>query len=124
MKYDKFIKEVQERAKLGSKEDALRATQATLETLGERLFGGEAKDLASQLPEGIGEMLLDVAGDQKFNLNEFYTRVSENEGVDIPVAAHHAHAVLSVVNDAVTPGEIEDVRSQLPAEFHQLFEGE
>ncbi len=50
MKYDEFISQVQRRANLASREEAERATRATLETLGERLAGGEAKDLAAQLP--------------------------------------------------------------------------
>src|SRR5947209_11217991 len=53
MKYDEFISQVQHRAKLNSREDAVRASSATLETLGERLAGGEAKDLASQLPQEL-----------------------------------------------------------------------
>ena len=50
MKHDEFIGQVQHRARLGSRGDAERATWATLQTLGERLAGGEAKDFASQLP--------------------------------------------------------------------------
>jgi uncharacterized protein (DUF2267 family) len=45
MKYDEFISQVQRRADLASREEAERATRATMETLGERLAGGEAKDL-------------------------------------------------------------------------------
>ena len=50
MKHDEFIGKVQHLARLGSRGDAERATWATLQTLGERLAGGEAKELASQLP--------------------------------------------------------------------------
>ena len=50
MKHDEFIGRVQHYARLASRGDAERATRATLETLGERLAGGEPKDLASQLP--------------------------------------------------------------------------
>jgi uncharacterized protein (DUF2267 family) len=50
MTYDEFIGQVHHRARLGTTGDAVRATRATLEVLGERLFGGEAKDLAAQLP--------------------------------------------------------------------------
>ena len=57
MKHDEFIGQVQHRARLSSRGEAERATRATLETLAERLSGGEAKDLASQLPSEIGEHL-------------------------------------------------------------------
>lgn len=49
MRYDEFIGQVQHRAGLGSHAEAERATRATLETLAERLAGGEAHDLAARL---------------------------------------------------------------------------
>ena len=57
MKYDEFIKEVQTRGHIESREEAERATRATLETLAERLAGGEPHDLASQLPPELAEHL-------------------------------------------------------------------
>ena len=50
MKHDEFIGQVQHRARLSSRGEAERATRATLETLAERLAGGEEQDLAAQLP--------------------------------------------------------------------------
>lgn len=35
---------------------------------------------------------------------------------------HHTRAVIAVLQDAVSRGEIEDVRSQLPEESEPLFE--
>lgn len=55
MKYDEFMGMVQNRARLASTGEAVRATRATLQTLGQRLFGGEAKDLAAQLPQEVGD---------------------------------------------------------------------
>lgn len=122
MTYDEFIGQVQSRARLGSTGEAVRATRATLEVLGQRLFGGEAKDLAAQLPQEVGYYLRQGKSNERFGLNEFFRRVSESEGVDLPVAVHHARAVISVVHDAVSQGEIDDVRDQLPEEFAPLFE--
>ena len=95
MQYHEFIGEVQNRARLGSTAEAVRATRATLEVLGERLYGGEADDLAAQLPSEIRNYLTDGDESQTFGLDEFFERVSENEGVDLPDAAHHARAVLA-----------------------------
>ncbi len=85
MKHDEFIGQVQHRARLGSRGAAERATRATLETLAERLVGGEAKDLASQLPQGIAEYLRGpLAGvGEHFSLDDFFWRVGLREGVDI-----------------------------------------
>ncbi|MGH2508827.1 MAG: DUF2267 domain-containing protein [Ktedonobacteraceae bacterium] len=124
MKHDEFIGQVQHRARLSSRGDAERATKATLQTLGERLSGGEAKDVASQLPPLLADYTLSgLAGmGERFTVKEFFQRVSEREGVKFPQAAFHTQAVLGVLQEAVTRGEINDIRSQLPAEYHYLFE--
>ena len=123
MKYDEFIAQVRHRAGLGSHAEAERATRATLETLAERLAGGEAHDLASQLPPELARYLeLPDAGiAAKLTLDEFFELVSEREGVDLSAAAFHARVVIGVLTEAVSIGEIQDVRVQLPAAFAQLF---
>ena len=125
MKYDEFIKEVQNRGHMESRMEAENATKATLETLAERLAGGEPKDLASQLPPEIAEYLR-YDGEQdpnRFSLNEFFERVTEKDsGVDEPRAVYYARVVIAVLQDAVTQGEIDHIRSQLPEEYHPLFE--
>jgi len=124
MKHDEFIGQGQHHARLSSRGEAEIATRATLETLAERLAGGEANDLASQLPRGIAEYLrTGLAGEgERFSVEEFFQRVSEREGVDLPKAIYHARAVIAVLYEAVSPGEMADVRAQLPAEFTRLFE--
>ena len=54
MKYDDFVGKAQDRIEAGTTGEAVRAIRATLETLGERLYGGEAKDLLAQLPPEVG----------------------------------------------------------------------
>jgi uncharacterized protein (DUF2267 family) len=122
MTYDEFMGQVQNRARLGSTGDAVRATRATLEVLAQRLYGGEAEDLAAQLPHEIQPFLEKTGPSEDFGVDEFFRRVSEVESVDLPEAVYHARAVVSVLRDAVTPGEIEDMRAQLPGEYDPLFE--
>lgn len=124
MKHDEFIGQVQHRARLSSRGEAERATRATLETLAERLAGGEATDLASQLPLELAEHLRSAwsGRGERFSLDEFFQRVSRREGVDLPKAVYHARAVMEVLSEAVSTGEMDDVRAQLPAEFDRLFE--
>jgi uncharacterized protein (DUF2267 family) len=126
LKYDEFIAQVRHRAGLGSHAEAERATRATLETLAERLAGGEAHDLASQLsPELARYLELPDAGiAAKLTLDEFFELVSVREGVDLPDATLHARVVIGVLTEAVSLGEIKDVRVQLPAAFAQLFKVE
>ena len=57
------------------------AITATLETLNERLTGGEAKDLAAQLPKEVQPALQPKTEEaEAFSLEEFYRRVAEREG--------------------------------------------
>ena len=123
LRYDEFLGQVQHRAGLSSRAEAERATRATLETLAERLVGGEAHDLAAQLPRELAHALQlpDAGIGAKLTLDEFFELVSEREGVDLPDAALHARVVIGVLTEAVSQGEIQDVRVQLPAAFAQLF---
>lgn len=125
MDHDDFIGQVQQRARLDSRGAAETATRATLETLAERLAGGEPEHLASQLPPEIG-LHLRRSGDAQdsFDVDGFYERVADRstEGVDRSAATFHAKAVLSVVRDAVTEGQWEHVVSQLPADYADLFD--
>jgi uncharacterized protein (DUF2267 family) len=47
VRFDEFVKAVQESSGIDSREHAERAVRASLEVLGQRLAGGEAKDLGS-----------------------------------------------------------------------------
>ena len=123
MKYDEFINRVQEGASLESREQAEKATRATLGTLVRHLSEGEKQDLASQLPEPLKRQVLAVSGSrERFSLEEFFTRVQQEEGgVDRRETERHARAVAGVMSDAVTRGELTDVFSQLPGDFGDLF---
>lgn len=123
MKYDEFMAQIQYRADFDSVNEAELAVHAVLETLAERLAGGEAKDLASQLPPEIAVYLMQsMAGaGESFSLDEFFTRVSEREGVALTEATFHTRVTLGLVSEVVTMGEITNIRDQLPAEYHQLF---
>ncbi len=47
--------------------------------------------------------------------------LSRARGSVLPKAAFHARMVISVLQEAVSQGEIDDVRSQLPPEYDRLF---
>src|ERR687886_471046 len=117
VKYDEFIKEVQTRGHMQSYQEAQKAAHATLQTLAERLAGGEPHDLASQLPPQLAEHLR-YEGEhtsEPFSLEEFFERVNEREeGVDLARAVYHARVVMEILAEAVSEGEMERVRSQFP----------
>lgn len=122
MQFNEFVGHVQNRARLGSEGETLRAIHATLLTLGERLQANEGEHLAAQLPDEIGAYLREAEKDERFGLDEFFARISQRASTDLPAATHHARAVISVVQDAVSAGQMADVRAQLSDNYDPLFE--
>ena len=122
MNYKEFVGQVQHRLELGTFGEAVRATRATLTTLGERLHEGEATDLASPLPMEIDRYLTEHEGVTRFDYDEFLDRVANREGVDRADANHHAQQIVAVVAEVVPPGNLEKVRNGLPEEYDALFE--
>ncbi len=123
MTYEHFIGQVQHRAKLPSEGDALRAVEATLQTLAERLEEHEAKHLASQLPMALRPFVEGGEHRIRRSLNEFLQCISEREKVGLPTSTYHARVIMEVLQEAVSPGEIEDVLANLPADWAPLFGG-
>jgi uncharacterized protein (DUF2267 family) len=121
VKAEQFVAEVKNLAELESDEDARKAIGATLGTLRERLAGEEPSNLAAQLPPEIAPYVEGDGGRESFPLEEFYERVAHKEGVGNDEAIRHARAVATVVQTAVTGGELEDVRSQLGDGNGELF---
>lgn len=125
MQTQEFLGQVQNRAHLATLGEAMRATRATLETLAERLGPDEARHLAVQLPHEIQLFLSDggTPMPERFTLDEFLLRICAREGVALPDSVHHVCAVIDVLTEAVSPGEIVEVLDRLPDDYRQLFTG-
>jgi uncharacterized protein (DUF2267 family) len=120
--YGEFMKDVEERAGL-DRDQAEKAVRATLNTLAERLKGGEPKDLASQLPEELKETVLLTAGrgsGMRIPVPDFIEIVADREGAPPNEARGHIQAVMGTLRDAVTEGEFDDVMAQLDPEYREL----
>lgn len=122
MDYQEFIGQVQHRLELAKFGQAVRATRATLTTLGERLDPGEATDLASPLPMEIDRYIAEADSGQRFSYTEFLDRVSERANVDNADANYHSQQLVALLAEVVPPGNIEKARNQLPEDFEPLFE--
>lgn len=129
MEYIGFISRVQKYGGLESFDDAVRFTEAVLETLGERLYRTESSDLAAQLPKGLKKFIYEKQPPEqsrnevkRFSLEEFYNRVCARARVGYPDAVRQSKAVMTVLQEAVSAGELEDIKNELPHEFHKLFQ--
>ncbi len=132
MEYEEFIGRVQERAELDSPKEAAAAVKATLGTLGEMLSPRERHDLASELTKPLKEWLTlwmeqparELTNPHRFNLEEFYNRVAARSEVGYPAAIKHSQAVVQVLREAVSGGELRDVLRELPEEYEELLSGQ
>ncbi|GAA0641645.1 DUF2267 domain-containing protein [Streptomyces thermocarboxydovorans] len=123
MKYDEFLARVRERGEYNDRDEAADVTNAVLEVLAHRISPGEVRDLASQLPDPLGDVLNRAAPQQaeSFGIEEFYRRVAERTRARPRTAQWDAGAVLTTVADAVTGGELNQIISQLPSSYAVLF---
>jgi uncharacterized protein (DUF2267 family) len=120
--YAGFIATVEREAQVPH-DQAERAVSATLETLGERISGGEAHDLAEQLPPELQELVDKHAGDgpQPLSAEQFLWRVQAREHAPSEEVEDHVRAVFAALRQAISPDEISDLASELPRELEMLL---
>ncbi|WP_255945122.1 DUF2267 domain-containing protein [Streptomyces odontomachi] len=123
MKYDEFVAKVQDRGKYDDRRQSERAMTDVLQLFGQRITAGEAEDLASQLPDPLGEVVLRSRSDtpESFGVTEFLRRLARQEGASPESAEKDAKAVLSTLGQAVSGGELNQVISQLPSGYAALL---
>ncbi|MDT4932738.1 MAG: hypothetical protein QOK11_630 [Pseudonocardiales bacterium] len=120
MDYEQFIKTVQD--VLGMDRDgAERATQATLRTLADRLSTDQARHLVELLPPELGPALFHFGPPARLDVDAFLQRVSEREGVDLPIARRHAALVLAAFARAIGPDEFDRIAATFPKDFTPLL---
>jgi uncharacterized protein (DUF2267 family) len=122
---EEFLARVAERTGLDG-DGALLATKAVLETLAERIAGGEVDDLIPQLPIELHEPLRRGkarSGDtaRRMTLDTFLDRIAERESVDPFQASEHARAVFATLREAISDKEFFDVTVQLPPDYQVLL---
>jgi uncharacterized protein (DUF2267 family) len=122
---EEFLDRVADRAGV-DREAARRAADAVLETLAERIAGGEVADLVNELPRELHAPLergndLSHGAARKMSLDEFVDRVAEREGVTPEDAREHARAVFATLREAVSDTEFFDTVVQLPHDYSVLL---
>ncbi|SBT39436.1 DUF2267 domain-containing protein [Micromonospora auratinigra] len=124
MNQDTFLDQVAQRTRT-SPQQAAELTRATLETLAERLTGGEVLDLAAQLPKPLQLILKPHPATEaadRFGAAEFVARVGRRAGVDENVARDAIRAVFTTLRGAIAGGEFDDVVVQLPRDYRGMVE--
>jgi len=116
MNFDEFTGQVQHRLELPATGETVRAIRATLMTLGQRIPEGAAEDLAASLPMEIKWYMTGAVHEhgERFDWQEFVSRVSDVEVTDRPEAAYHAQVIVDLVRTQVPPSDFQQLRDQLP----------
>ena len=123
---DAFLERVAIPARF-DRERALRATEAVLETLGERLAAGEVDDLEALLPGELRPALelgrLHSGGKAgRFDLDEFVGRVADRVGeTSHSEALDDASFVFRALRETLPPQELDDILAELPREYDDLL---
>jgi uncharacterized protein (DUF2267 family) len=105
---------------------APRAVEAVLEALALRLSGGQAEDLAAQLPPEVraaverGRARKGREHALALTLEQFLDEIARLEGADRDEARDHARAVLLALQRIVPEKEWSDTWAQLPDEYRRL----
>ncbi|WP_328415527.1 DUF2267 domain-containing protein [Micromonospora sp. NBC_00389] len=121
MNYAEFLEAVGKRAGMPAAE-AAKFVGATLTTLSEGVSGGEARHLATQVPEELrGYLHKDVDFAERLDLVEFLNEVGVRVGTDDERPVEGARAVLTTLREAVSPEELESLESELPKDIRQLL---
>ncbi|MFD0489691.1 DUF2267 domain-containing protein [Saccharopolyspora spinosporotrichia] len=119
MKKDEFLAKVEQRGEYEGKEQAAHAVRAVLETLGERLTGDEAKDLAAQLPEGIAGLLSVRDSAQSLSVDEFLDKISSRlDKAGAEAVRSDASAVLTTVAESIEGGSSTTCSASCPPTTH------
>jgi uncharacterized protein (DUF2267 family) len=125
MDYHAFLDHVVAQPGPDTEDAALRATQATLGTLGERIVGPLRDNVASQLDEELAPLMTAYSDSDEpvepFDLKTFYRRVSNRADVGVTDAVAHARAVMITLREALTPGQWASLISQLPEDYSGLL---
>ncbi|NJL87333.1 MAG: DUF2267 domain-containing protein [Leptolyngbyaceae cyanobacterium SM1_1_3] len=123
MKHAEFLNTTQAVSQFDSTEAVESFVQSVFEVLANRIYGNEAKDLASQLPEEIAQYLRGHEGENGtyMDLQTFYSRIAERSQLDVAEIPQKVRGLFAVIQKAVTPGQFDHLKVNLSDEYAELF---
>jgi CBS domain-containing protein/uncharacterized protein (DUF2267 family) len=121
--YTRLLHRVQAMAGLGSRELAGTALKLVLSGVVRRITPGEAVDLVSQLPSALHDELLDLpAGpDPRITRDSVERELAQRLDCSPEESARILVDVGAAIEQAVSTGELEDVKGQLPKSMRCIF---
>lgn len=115
MKFRQLIKRVQHLSGFSDAESK-DAIEHMVESLAVHLTEGERKDFASQLPAELKDIALSVRATKKNSRQDFVEQFVENQNISRDRAKKQIHSAWEVLKEAISAGQINHIRAQLPNE--------
>jgi uncharacterized protein (DUF2267 family) len=104
-----------------TREESADLTRATLDELGGQLSGGETRELAGALPNGLGSHLpRHEHGAHPMPFNEFIWQLARRTGLSRDDVTRGVRAILTILGQAPGSVHLRHALSQLPAEYRRL----
>jgi uncharacterized protein (DUF2267 family)/CBS-domain-containing membrane protein len=124
--YERLLKLVEERATGLDRARCERALLLSVCMLCRRLMPGEAEHLIAQLPSSLWRQLDQCTDgpDRTVTRQVIVAEIARVVGVDAEQAGTVMTAVFDAVGEVVAPGQIAEVRGQLPDDMKPLFTGD
>lgn len=113
MTFREMVKKMQHYSGFSDRESK-EALQLMVESLAVHLTEGERKDFASQLPRELQAIALSVWPTKETARQDMLQQFMNIQGIDEPRAKKQILCAWKTLKDAITPGEISDIRAQLP----------
>lgn len=113
MKFRELVKKVQHYSGFSDSESK-DSLELMVETLAVRLNEGERKDFASQLPQQLQDIALSVWATEENSRQDILKQFMELQGVSKNRAKRQILSAWQALKDAISNGEIEHIRAQLP----------
>lgn len=120
MQYRELVKKVQHYSGFSDQVSEV-ALRTFVNTLGARLTPDERAQFASQLPQDLKPEAMSSAESERFGVDEFIRRVCDENGVGEAEAKKQIFASWSAIKDAVSPGEIRQIKAQLPKDLDAML---
>lgn len=113
MGYRELIKKVQHYSGFSDKESK-EALEHMVESLAVHLTEGERKDFASQLPHELQDIALSVHATKENSRQDMLQQFMETQHLEEPRAKKQMLSAWQALKDAISKGEIEHIKTQLP----------
>jgi uncharacterized protein (DUF2267 family) len=113
MQYRELVKRVQNYSGFSDVESE-QALRLFVNKLSSRLNEEEREDFASELPEDLDAVALEPETTETGNVTDFIRQFCEAEDIEEGRAKKQIYATWLALKEAISPGEIRDIRAQLP----------